>query len=80
MCQYVVSQVVTLMAKKHIRVVDANILIMGLTFKENCPDLRNTKVPDIIKSLDPFGCKIMVSDPYANASQVKNIYDFILRK
>ena len=71
MCQYVVSQVVTLMAKKHIRVVDANILIMGLTFKENCPDLRNSRVVDLIQELQDLNCNIDVFDPWVDKKEAQ---------
>ena len=71
MSQYVVSQVVTLMAKKHIRVADANILIMGLTFKENCPDLRNSRVVDLIKEFEDLSCNIDVFDPWVDKKEAQ---------
>ena len=71
MSQYVASQVVTLMAKKHIRVVDANILIMGLTFKENCPDLRNSRVVDLIQEFEDFSCNIDVFDPWVDKKEAQ---------
>jgi len=71
MCRYVVSQVVTLMAKKHIRVVDANILIMGLTFKENCPDLRNSRVVDLIQEFEDLNCNIDVFDPWVDKKEAQ---------
>ena len=71
MSQYVVSQVVTLMAKKHIRVADANILIMGLTFKENCPDLRNSRVVDLIKEFEGLRCNIDVFDPWVDKKEAQ---------
>ncbi len=64
MSKYVANEVVNLMTKKRIQVVDSNILIMGLTFKENCPDLRNTCVVDIIQELSNFHCNIDVYDPW----------------
>ena len=78
MSQYVVSQVVTLMAKKHINVVDANILIMGLTFKENCPDLRNSRVVDLIQEFEDLNCNIDVFDPWVDKNEVYKEYGYTL--
>jgi len=61
---YVVDQVSKLMTKKRIHLLDANILIMGLTFKENCPDLRNTRVVDIVKEFESLNCNVDVYDPW----------------
>jgi UDP-N-acetyl-D-galactosamine dehydrogenase len=66
MGSYVVNQVFELMTKKSICIERAKILIMGLTFKENCPDLRNTKVVDIVQELIDFNCNVDVFDPWAN--------------
>jgi UDP-N-acetyl-D-glucosamine/UDP-N-acetyl-D-galactosamine dehydrogenase len=66
---YVVDQVLKLMTKKRIHVVDANILIMGLTFKENCPDLRNTRVVDLVKEFEGFNCNVDVYDPWVNKDE-----------
>jgi UDP-N-acetyl-D-glucosamine/UDP-N-acetyl-D-galactosamine dehydrogenase len=63
---YIASQVIKLMVKKGINVAHAEILIMGLTFKENCPDLRNTKVIDIINEFREFGIKVDVHDPWVD--------------
>ena len=71
---YVVDQISKLMIKKRIHIVDANILIMGLTFKENCPDLRNSKVIDLIKGFQDFNCNIDVYDPWANKSEALSEY------
>ena len=71
MSQYIVSQVVTLMAKKHINVVDANILIMGLTFKENCPDLRNSRVFDLVQEFEDLNCNIDVFDPWVDKKEAQ---------
>lgn len=59
------------MAKAGINPVGAKVAILGITFKENCPDLRNTKVPDVIKHLKTFGCEINVTDPFASANEAK---------
>ena len=54
---------------------NANILILGLTFKENCPDIRNTKVLDIIDELEDYGCCIDIYDPWVDISELKRNYD-----
>ncbi|MDH4319555.1 MAG: nucleotide sugar dehydrogenase, partial [Desulfobulbaceae bacterium] len=74
MSLHVVSQVVKLMLKKSILVSKAKILVMGLTFKENCPDLRNTKVIDIIRELESYGATIDVHDPWVNAEEAERVY------
>lgn len=74
MGQYVVSQVVKLMLKRRIHVEDANVLIMGLTFKENCPDIRNTRVIDIINEFREYGANIDVFDPWVDREEAKAEY------
>jgi UDP-N-acetyl-D-glucosamine/UDP-N-acetyl-D-galactosamine dehydrogenase len=66
------------MIKSGMETVGSKIAILGLTFKENCPDLRNTKVPDVINSLNSHGCEIYVSDPYASVSEARKLYDINL--
>ena len=66
MGEYVANQVVKLMLKRGIQVLNSNILILGFTFKENCPDVRNTKVIDIYHALKEYGVNISVYDPWAN--------------
>ena len=66
---YVVSQLVKLMLKKRIHVQDAHVLIMGLTFKENCPDIRNTRVVDIVAELQTYGIHVDVYDPWVNTEE-----------
>lgn len=63
---YVADQVVKLMLKKGIQVLDSNVLVLGFTFKENCPDVRNTKVIDIIKTLQEYNVNVTIHDPWAN--------------
>jgi UDP-N-acetyl-D-galactosamine dehydrogenase len=70
MGSYVASQVVKLMIKKGIAVNGATVLILGVTFKENCPDVRNTKIVDVIKSLQEYDMQITVCDPIANPTEV----------
>ena len=74
MGQYVASQVIKLMVKNNIQINEANVLILGITFKENCPDVRNTKVIDIIENLKEFGINITIYDPWANIEEVKREY------
>jgi UDP-N-acetyl-D-galactosamine dehydrogenase len=71
---YVVSQLIKLMLKKRIQVQDANVLILGLTFKENCPDIRNTRVVDIVAELKTYGVNIDVYDPWVDAEETKAEY------
>ena len=75
MGEYVSSQVVKQMIKKGIQVKGSNILILGITFKENCPDVRNTKVVDIVKTLKEYNVNITIYDPLANPIEVKHEYN-----
>ncbi|PMH82795.1 Vi polysaccharide biosynthesis protein VipA/TviB, partial [Vibrio splendidus] len=74
MSRYVASQLVKAMLKKRIHVEGSNILIMGLTFKENCPDIRNTKVVDIITELQEYNVNVDIYDPWINADEAKKEY------
>ena len=74
MGEYVAERVIKLMNKKGVLVKDAKILILGITFKENCPDIRNTKVVDIYKALKEYSNNITVLDPWANAEHVEKEY------
>ncbi|MBC2705975.1 Vi polysaccharide biosynthesis UDP-N-acetylglucosamine C-6 dehydrogenase TviB [Desulfobacula sp.] len=74
MGSYVADQVSKLMTKKRIHVVDADILIMGLTFKENCPDMRNTRVIDLVKEFKSFNCKVDVYDPWIDREEAQHEY------
>jgi len=69
MGKHVANEVTSLMTKKRIPVVDSNILIMGLTFKEDCPDLRNTRVVDVVKELSSFHCNIDIYDPWIDKEE-----------
>ena len=71
---YVAGRTVKLMTKKRIHVVDSNILILGLTFKENCPDLRNTRVTDIIRELKTYNASVDVYDPWVNPVEAEHEY------
>ena len=74
MGEYVANQVIKLMLKKGIQVLHSNILILGFTFKENCPDVRNTKVIDIYKTLKEYNLNITIYDPWVNATVTKHEY------
>jgi UDP-N-acetyl-D-galactosamine dehydrogenase len=71
---YIASQVIKLMIKKEINVNGANLLILGITFKENCPDVRNTKIVDVINCLVDYGIKVTIYDPWASPLEVMNEY------
>jgi UDP-N-acetyl-D-galactosamine dehydrogenase len=71
---YVVAQLVKAMTKRKIQVDGARILIMGLTFKENCPDIRNTRVVDIVKELKDYNCQVDVFDPWISAQETQHEY------
>ena len=75
MGEYVVLQMIKLMLKKRIHVRDANILVMGLTFKENCPDLRNTRVVDIVQELKSYGVNVDVYDPWVDPEEAVAEYN-----
>ncbi len=72
---YVVSQLVKTMLKRKLPVNGANVLVMGLTFKENCPDVRNTKIVDILSELAEFDINVDVYDPWVNPEEAKHEYD-----
>lgn len=80
MGDYVANQVVKCMNKKGVLVKDASVLILGFTFKENCPDIRNTKVADIFHTLTEYTSNITVCDPHADADKVRSIYGISLEK
>jgi len=71
---YVAGQVIKLMIKKGHTVSGSKVLVLGITFKENCPDIRNSRVIDIIDELKQFGCKVDVYDPWADPDEVKHEY------
>lgn len=75
---HVADQVSHLMTKKRIHIIGANVLIMGLTFKENCPDLRNTRVVDLVEEFEKFHCNVDVYDPLADRGEAANEYNIQL--
>jgi UDP-N-acetyl-D-galactosamine dehydrogenase len=74
MASFVSSQLVKLLAQKNIKINSSKILILGLSFKEDCPDIRNTKVTDIIEELREYNCKVSVYDPWVNKLEAKKEY------
>jgi UDP-N-acetyl-D-glucosamine/UDP-N-acetyl-D-galactosamine dehydrogenase len=71
---HIANSVVKLMSKNQIAISNANILILGITFKENCPDIRNSRVVDVIQELQSFGTNVDIYDPHANATEVMHEY------
>lgn len=75
---YAASSLIKAMIRAGQTIADSRVLVLGLTFKENCPDLRNTKVIDVIRELEDFGCKIDVADPWANNEEAEHEYGLSL--
>jgi len=80
MAKYVAERTIKLMIKKGIQIKDSKVLILGITFKENCPDVRNTKVVDIIREMQEYGCVVDITDPWADEKEVKDEYGINLIK
>jgi UDP-N-acetyl-D-galactosamine dehydrogenase len=80
MGSYVAEQVVKLMTQRRMHVVEANVLIMGLSFKENCPDIRNTRVVDLIREFESFHAKVDVYDPWVDPDEALGQYGISLVK
>ena len=76
---FIANKTVKLMIEKGHKIKDSRVLIMGITFKENCPDIRNTKVVDVYKELKRFGVNVDIYDPCADALEVKDKYDIDLK-
>lgn len=74
MGQYVASEVIKLMVNHDIKIKGADVLVLGITFKENCPDVRNTRAVDVIQNLKDFGTNVNIYDPWANPSEVAHEY------
>jgi UDP-N-acetyl-D-galactosamine dehydrogenase len=77
---YVANQVIKLMIKKGHKIEGSNVLMLGITFKENCPDIRNSRVIDVVEELQEFGCNIDVYDPWADKEEVEREYNLDLVK
>lgn len=80
MGDYIASEIVKLLVMNEISIKGAKVLILGITFKENCPDIRNTKVIDVYKALESFHMAVDVYDPWANTIEVKEEYDIDVLK
>lgn len=80
MGDYVASRIVKLMIKKQIPVSHSKLLMLGITFKENCPDVRNTKIVDVIRALKDYGIDVSIYDPWANPTEVKKEYQLTMTK
>ena len=74
MSSFVSAQLIKLLAQKGIKINGAKVLILGLAFKEDCPDIRNTKVIDIVNELNEYQCKVTVYDPWVDKFEAKNEY------
>ena len=72
--KFIADKVLKLMIQKDHRIKDSNVLLLGVTFKENCPDCRNTKVVDIASELEEFGCKVDIYDPWASKAVIRHEY------
>jgi len=77
MGKYVATEVIKLMLKKDIKVKNSKVLILGFTFKEDCPDVRNTKVIDIVNELKTYDVNVTIFDPWANSEEVQHEYGVI---
>lgn len=75
MGEYVASEIIKLMVKNDVRIKDANVLALGITFKENCPDVRNTKAVDVINQLKSYGTQVTIYDPWADPKEVEHEYN-----
>jgi len=74
---FAANKLIKLMIKKGQRIEGAQVLVLGITFKENCPDIRNSKVVDLVLELQDFGCKVTVVDPWANPAEVLKEYGLV---
>ena len=74
MGMYVANQVLKLMIQKEYKIAGAKVLVLGITFKENCPDIRNSRVIDVIREMQEFGTDVEVYDPWADPKEVKHEY------
>jgi len=74
MGEYVASEIVKMMIKRSIKVLDAKVLQLGITFKENCPDCRNSRAVDVVRNLADFGCQVDIFDPWAEPEEIRKEY------
>jgi UDP-N-acetyl-D-galactosamine dehydrogenase len=71
---YIAGRVIKLMIQRGQKVQGANVFILGVTFKENCPDIRNSRVIDVVRELQGFGCNVSIHDPWVNADELRRVY------
>ena len=76
MSAFIAKKAIRLLVENDKNIKDANVLLMGLTFKENCPDIRNTMVIDIIAELKDFGCQVDVYDPWVDKEEERKTYKY----
>ena len=76
--EHVAMRAVMLRIRRNIQPSGARVLVLGLTFKENCPDVRNTKVADVVRELKSYGCKVDVHDPWASSEESEHEYGISL--
>lgn len=74
MGEHVATQILKLLVKNDIKIKGSKVLVLGITFKENCPDVRNTKVVDVISHLHNYGMNVTIYDPWANPTEVQEVY------
>jgi UDP-N-acetyl-D-galactosamine dehydrogenase len=79
MAEYVAMRVIKLMIRRNIQPAGARVLVLGLTFKENCPDVRNTKVADVVKELQSFACSVDVHDPWVDPHEAQHEYGIVMK-
>ena len=80
MAKYVAERTIKLMIKKGLQIKDSKVLVLGITFKENCPDVRNTKVVDIVTEMQEYGCIVDIADYWADNAEVKHEYNLDLKE
>ena len=80
MGKYVAQEVIKLMVQKEAKIKNGRALVLGITFKENCPDIRNTKAIDVVRSLAEYNLQVDVCDPWANPEEVQSLFGFSLQE
>jgi len=76
MGKYIAAEIIKLMIRKEHKILGAKVLQLGITFKENCPDIRNSHAVDVVRGLEEFGCRVDVYDPWAEPEEVRREYGF----
>ncbi|MEE4278842.1 MAG: UDP binding domain-containing protein, partial [Halieaceae bacterium] len=78
MGKFVAEQTVKQLAARGLPITGARVTVLGLTFKEDCPDLRNSRVPDIVRELEDYGCRVSIHDPLASSAEARDEYGYSL--